>query len=168
MHIDLNSCFATVEQQAYPHLRGKPVVIAAYKTDRGCVLSPSIEAKKLGIKTGMRVFEAKQICPGVIVRDTDPAMVRDVHSKFMKIFEDYSPRVVPKSIDEAVIDFSPVFSKTNNLVLVGKEIKERLRLEVGEWISCNVGISTNRFLAKLAASLHKPDGFWILLITKIY
>lgn len=158
MHIDLNSCFATVEQQAYPHLRGKPVVIAAYKTDRGCVLSPSIEAKKLGIKTGMRVFEAKQICPGVIVRDTDPAMVRDVHSKFMKIFEDYSPRVVPKSIDEAVIDFSPVFSKTNNLVLVGKEIKERLRLEVGEWISCNVGISTNRFLAKLAASLHKPDG----------
>src|SRR3989339_840987 len=86
MHVDLNSCFATVEQQAYPHLREKPVVIAAYKTDRGCILSPSIEAKKLGIKTGMRVFEAKQIYSHVIVRDTDPAMVRDVNSKFMKIF----------------------------------------------------------------------------------
>lgn len=158
MHVDLNSCFATVEQQAYPHLRGKPVVVAAYKTDRGCILSPSIEAKKLGIKTGMRVFEAKQIFPDVIVRDTDPSMVRDVHGKFMKIFEDYSPKVIPKSIDEAVIDFSPVFSRTDNLITVGQEIKKRLRLEIGEWISCNVGIGPNRFLAKLAASLHKPDG----------
>lgn len=158
IHIDLNSCFATIEQQAYPHLRGKPVVIAAYKTDKGCILSPSIEAKKLGIKTGMRVFEAKQIYPNVIVRDTDPLLVRDVHSKFMKIFQDYSPKVTPRSIDEAVIDFSPVFSKTTNLIAIGKEIKNRMRKEIGEWISCSVGIATNRFLAKLATSLHKPDG----------
>ena len=109
MHVDLNSCFATAEQQAYPHLRGKPLVIAAYKTDHGCILSPSIEAKKLGIKTGMKVFEAKQICPNVIIRDTNTDMVRDVNLKFMKIFEDYSPCVIPKSIDEAIIDFSPSF-----------------------------------------------------------
>ena len=101
VHVDLNSCFATVEQQAHPSLRGKPVVIAAYVTDRGCILSPSIEAKKLGIKTGMKVYEAKKIYPNVIVRDTDPIIVRDVHSKFMKIFGDYSPHVIPKSIDEA-------------------------------------------------------------------
>ncbi len=158
MHVDLNSCFATVEQQAYPHLRGKPLVIAAYKTDHGCILSPSIEAKKLGIKTGMKVFEAKQICPNVIIRDTNTDMVRDVNLKFMKIFEDYSPCVIPKSIDEAIIDFSPVFSKTTDLIMIGKEIKNRIRCEIGEWISCNIGIATNRFLAKLAASLHKPDG----------
>jgi DNA polymerase-4 len=158
MHIDLNSCFATVEQQSHPHLRGKPVVVAAYKTDRGCILSPSIEAKKLGIKTGMRVYEAKQIYPGVIVRDTDPMMVRDVHSRFMKIFYDYSPKVIPKSIDEAVIDFSPVFSKTTDLISIGKEIKNRMKGEIGDWILCNIGIATNRFLAKLASSLHKPDG----------
>ncbi len=158
MHVDLNSCFATIEQQAYPHLRGKPIVIAAYKTDKGCILSPSIEAKKLGIKTGMRVFEAKQIYSNIIVRNTDPELVRDVNSKFMKIFQDYSPKVIPKSIDEAIIDFSPVFSETTDLITIGKEIKSRLRKEIGEWISCNVGIATNRFLAKLAASLHKPDG----------
>jgi len=158
MHIDLNSCFATVEQQAHPHMRGKPVIVAAYKTDRGCILSPSIEAKKLGIKTGMRVYEAKQICPNVIIRDTDPILVRDVHSKFMKIFDDYSPYVIPKSIDEAVIDFSPVFSKTTDLIVIGKEIKDRMKKEIGEWIFCNIGIATNRFLAKLASSLHKPDG----------
>ncbi len=158
MHIDLNSCFATVEQQAYPHLRGKPVIIAAYKTDKGCILSPSIEAKKVGIKTGMRVFEAKQICPSVIVRNTDPAMVRDVNLRFMKILKDYSPKVIPKSIDEAIIDFSPVFSKITDLIITGKEIKNRIRKEIGEWISCNIGIATNRFLAKLASSLHKPNG----------
>lgn len=158
VHVDLNSCFATVEQQAHPSLRGKPVVIAAYVTDRGCILSPSIEAKKLGIKTGMKVYEAKKIYPNVIVRDTDPIIVRDVHSKFMKIFGDYSPHVIPKSIDEAIIDFSPVFSKTTDLVKIGKEIKNRMRQEIGDWISCNIGIATNRFLAKTAASLHKPDG----------
>ncbi len=158
MHIDLNSCFATIEQQAYPHLRGKPVIIAAYKTDKGCILSPSIEAKKLGIKTGMRVFEAKQIYPDVIVRDTDPTMVRDVNLKLMKIFQDYSPYVVPKSIDEAIINFTPVLSRTVDLIVIGKEIKTRIREQIGEWISCNIGVATNRFLAKLAASLHKPDG----------
>lgn len=158
MHIDLNSCFATIEQQAHPHLRGKPLVIAAYPTPSGCILAPSIEAKKLGIKTGMRVFEAKQICPNIIVRDTDLIMVRDVNSKFMKIFQDYSPQVIPKSIDEAIIDFSPVLSKMTDLIVVGREIKNRMRKEIGDWISCNIGISTNRFLAKTAASLHKPDG----------
>lgn len=158
MHVDLNSCFATVEQQAHPHLRGKPVVVAAYVTDKGCILSPSIEAKKLGIKTGMRVYEAKQIYPNVIVCDTDPDMVRDVNSKLMKIFQDYSPNVIPKSIDEAIIDFAPVFSNTIDLIKIGQEIKYRIKKEIGEWILCNVGISTNRFLAKLASSLHKPDG----------
>lgn len=158
MYIDMNSCFATIEQQAYPHLRGKPMVVAAYKTDRGCILSPSVEAKKLGIKTGMRVFEAKQICPKVIVRDTDPVMVRDVSQKFIKIFNDYSPRVIPKSIDEALIDFYPIFSKRQDLTAVGRKIKQRIRTEIGEWISCSVGIATNRFLAKLGSSLHKPDG----------
>ena len=158
MHVDLNSCFATVEQQAHPHLRGKPVVVAAYITDKGCILSPSIEAKKLGIKTGMRVYEAKQIYPNVIVCDTDPDMVRDVNSKLMKIFQDYSPNVIPKSIDEAIIDFAPVFSNTIDLMEIGRKIKDRIKKEIGEWMLCNVGISTNRFLAKLASSLHKPDG----------
>lgn len=158
MHIDLNSCFATVEQQAHPHLRGKPIVIAAYPTNGGCILASSIEAKKLGIKTGMRVYEAKQIYPNVVICDTDPIMVRDVHSKFMKIFQDYSPKVIPKSIDEAIIDFSPVLSKTTDLIAIGNEIKNRIRKEIGDWISCNIGIATNRFLAKLASSLHKPNG----------
>src|SRR3990167_8444433 len=111
MHVDLNSCFATVEQQANPHLRGKPIVIAAYTTSNGCVLAPSIEAKKYGIKVGMRVRDARLLYKDVIVRDPDPQLVRDVHIKFVKIFMDYSPFVYTKSIDEVVVEFrgSPVF-----------------------------------------------------------
>jgi DNA polymerase IV len=159
MHIDLNSCFATVEQQANPLLRGRPLAIAAYTGPGGCVISPSIEAKRHGVKVGMTVRDAKLLCPEIEVRPPDPPKYRSVHSQFAKIFKDYSPTVTPKSIDEAVIDFSEsrvLFTKS--LVEIGREIKDRMRKEIGEWISCSIGIAPNRFLAKLAASLHKPDG----------
>jgi DNA polymerase-4 len=164
MHLDLNSCFASIEQQANPHLRDKPLVVAAYASPGGCIVSPSIEAKKLGIRVGMTVREAKLISRSVIVREPDPMLVRDVHLKFRKIFADYSPTVIPKSIDEAVIDFGQTSARVLNrgLIAIAKEIKSRLRLEIGEWISCSVGIATNRFLAKLAASLHKPDGLDVI------
>ncbi len=162
MHIDLNSCFATVIQQAYPHLRGKPIAIAAYTTPNGCILAPSIEAKRYGIKTGMTVREGKLLCPDLFVRGSDPVLIRDVHVKFRAICRDYSPDVAPKSIDEIVIDFHGMEHLSLDLVAIGKEIKRRFRAEIGEWISCNVGIAPNRFLAKLAAGLHKPDGLDVI------
>ncbi len=183
MHIDLNSCFATAEQQANPHLRGKPIVVAAYETDNGCVLSPSIEAKRYGIKTGMRVKEAKELYPGVVVRSPDPPKYRDIHIRFIQILENYSPYVSPRSIDEAVIDFSwlnrhceersdeAIFinkdrhalrARDDILLQIAQNIKRRIREKIGEWISCSIGISTNHFLAKLAAGLHKPDGLDVI------
>jgi len=163
MHIDLNSCFAEVVQQANIQLRGKPMVVAAYPSPGGCILSPSIEAKKLGIKTGMRVGDAKKIYPGVIVRESDPEMIRDVSGKFMRICHDYSPDVAPKSIDELVINFAELDDyHKKSLVEIGAEIKKRFLQEIGDWIFCNVGIATNRFLAKLASSLHKPDGLDVI------
>src|SRR3990167_1413862 len=126
MHIDLNSCFATVEQQANIHLRGRPLVVAAYPTNGGGILSPSIEAKKLGIKTGMRVGDARSIYPDLIVRESDPEMIRDVSGKFMKICADYSPDVTPKSIDELVINFTGLESyHKKTLIQIGREIKTR-------------------------------------------
>src|SRR3712207_5811397 len=90
MHVDLNSCFATIEQQANPLLRGKPIVVAAYTGPGGCVVAPSIEAKQYGIKTGMTVRDARLLCPAVIVRPPDPAKYRYVHLLFRRIFRDYS------------------------------------------------------------------------------
>jgi DNA polymerase IV len=123
------------------------------------VVAPSIEAKQYGIKTGMQVWEAKLLYPKVIIRTPDPAKYRAVHLQFRTIFTDYSPAVSPKSIDEAVIDFTDTAALYNrSLTEIGREIKRRFREEIGEWMSCSIGIGTNRFLAKLAASLKKPDG----------
>ncbi len=162
MHIDLDSCFATIEQQANPLLRGKPLVVAAYSTPNGCVLSPSIEAKRYGIKTGMPVRDARLLCGNIIVRTPDPPKYRDVHTKFKKIFNDYSPNVSPRSIDEAIIDFANTPALIRGLESIGQEIKRRMRREIGEWISCSIGISTNRFLAKMGAGLNKPDGLTLI------
>jgi DNA polymerase-4 len=159
LHMDLNSAFTTIEQQANPLLRGKPLVVAAYNSPGGCVLAASIEAKRFGIKTGMRVRDAKLLYRDLIVRTPDPTKYRAVHLMFLRILEDYSPNVTPKSIDEAVIDFTetlPLFRRS--LSDIGAEIKERFKTEIGEWIFCSIGIGPNRFLAKLGASMHKPDG----------
>ncbi|MDE2589144.1 MAG: DNA polymerase IV, partial [Patescibacteria group bacterium] len=150
LHIDLNSCFATLEAQCSPLSRGRPLVVAAYDSPGGCVVAPGIEAKKLGIKTGMSVRDARILCPDVIVRTPHPTIYRDAHMKFKKIFMDYTPDVTPKSIDEAVLDFTRINNQVlfkKSLIDIGLEIKKRIRLEIGSHVSCNVGIGTNRFLA---------------------
>jgi DNA polymerase-4 len=162
MHIDLNSCFATIEQQANPLLRGKPLVVAAYSTPNAFILTPSIEAKQVGIKMGMQVRDALEVYPDVVVRTPNPTMYRDVHTRFKKIFQDYTPDVTPKSIDEAVLDFRPLANLKPDLIQIAREIKLRMKQEIGIWIRCSAGISTNMFLAKLAASLHKPDGLTMI------
>lgn len=163
MHIDLNSCFATVEQQANPLLRGKPLVVSAYKTDYGCVLAPSIEAKRFGITVGMRVKDARLLYPKILVLTPDPPKYRWVYKQFTKLFRQYTPNVHPKSIDEAVLymEGTPAL-QTMSMEAIGLEIKRRMREEIGDWLKCNVGIATNAFLAKTAASLHKPDGLDII------
>lgn len=162
MHVDLNSCFASIEQQSRPHLRGRPIAVAAYTTPNACVLAPSIEAKKHGIKVGNNVREAREKCPDIIILEPDPEKYRVIHKKFIQILMEYSSIVTPKSIDEAVVDFSDRAFDKLDLELIGREIKHRLKTEIGECILCNVGIGTNRFLAKTAAGLHKPDGLDIL------
>ena len=159
MHIDLNSCFATVEQQANPLLRGKPIAIAAYATPSGCILAASVEAKTYGVKTGMRVREGKLAYPRLIILPTDPEKYRNVHISLRKILNDYTNDFVPKSIDEFVLNFDgyPILEK-KNMFQIATEIKQRIKKEIGEWITVSVGIAPNRFLAKTASNLRKPDG----------
>lgn len=160
MHIDLNSCFASIEQQANPGLRGKPVAVGAYTTPGGCVLTASREAKALGIDTGMRVGEARAICPTLIVLPPDPWKYRHVNRKLLAILKSYSSDVEVKSIDEMVVNFlhTPALSGEATMVMVGNEIKKRIKEEIGDWLTVSVGIAPNRYLAKIGAGLHKPDG----------
>lgn len=164
MHIDLNSCFATVEQQARPMLRGKPVAIANRRTDKTSIVTASYEAKAMGVKVGMKVREARIICPDLVVLESDPSKYRYVYHRLLDIMKDYSAHVTMKSIDEGVIDFhnTTVQMQGRDLVEIGYEIKQRLKDEIGVWMRCNIGIATNRFLAKTAAGLHKPDGLDVI------
>lgn len=160
MHIDLNSCFATVEQQARPMLRGRPVAIVNRRTEHTMIVTASYEAKALGVGLGMSVKEAKRLAPDLVALESDPAKYRYVYHKMMSIMRDYSSHITMKSIDEGIIDFHQTSDdiRDRSLEDIGMEIKQRLRNEIGVAMRCNVGIATNRFLAKTAANLHKPDG----------
>jgi DNA polymerase IV len=158
MHIDLNSCFASVEQQANPTLRGRPIAVAAYTSPNGCILAASVEAKKLGIATGLRVREGKSLCPDLIILPPDPPKYRFIHLQLRKLLSCYSSDIVPKSIDEFILDFKNYPGFTNGLISTGREIKAKIKRHVGDWLTVSVGIGPNRFLAKQASNLKKPDG----------
>ncbi len=128
------------------------------------IITASYEAKAMGVKLGMRVRDAKKLCPDLIWLESDPPKYRYVYHKLLDIMNDYSAHVRMKSIDEGVIDFTDTTEMIAKraIVDIGQEIKQRLRDEVGSAMRCNVGIGTNRFMAKMAASLHKPDGLDVI------
>src|SRR6202171_2203050 len=104
--VDLNCAFASIEQQHDPSLRGRPLAIAAYNTDAATIVSSSREARDLGIKTGMRVFEAKAIFPGIVVMEPNPPRYRAVSDRLMEIIERHTPDILRMSIDEASVNLA--------------------------------------------------------------
>ncbi|HLB66127.1 MAG TPA: hypothetical protein VJJ78_00825 [Candidatus Saccharimonadales bacterium] len=163
MHIDLNACYAMLEQQANPLIRNKPVGIAAYGTSGGFILAASYEAKRLGIGL-MRVREARELCPNIIILTPDPEKYFDAHRRFRKVLLKYTDKVTPKSIDEFIVDFGGSLAVQNgqSLVDIGHQIKRDIKKALGDYVTVNVGIAPNRFLAKVAAGLNKPDGLDII------
>lgn len=164
MHIDLNSCFASVEQQSRPLLRGRPVAIVNRATEHTALVTASYEAKALGVQPLMKLRDAKRLAPDLVAIESDPAKYKFVYRKLLAIMQDYSAHVTMKSIDEGIIDFkqAPFSVQQRGLEAIGYEIKQRIKDEIGIAMCCNIGIATNRFLAKTAASLHKPDGLDII------
>jgi DNA polymerase IV len=157
--IDLNCAFASIEQQQDPALRGRPLAIAAYATNAATIVSSSREARDLGIKTGMKVFEARSIFPQVLVREPNPPLYRTASDRLIEIMERHSPDVLRMSIDEASMNLAG----TPNLVRLGPEgvgraIKKAIRAEIGECVTASVGVSTSIWMAKQASNLDKRDG----------
>lgn len=163
MHIDLNSCYAIIEQQANRLLRGKPVGVAAYTSPRGFIIASSYEARRLGIKM-MQIQEARKLAPDIVILTPDPEKYFDAHRRFKEVLLRYTSDVTPKSIDEFVVDFSgsPAIKQGKSLVDIGQQIKEDIRKSLGEYVTVNIGIAPNRFLAKVAAGLDKPDGLDVI------
>ncbi len=159
LHIDFNSYFATVEQQANPRLRGKPIgVTGGDRMKRTVIGAASVEAKKFGVKTGMQIWEARKLCPEIILVPGDSDKYLETTKRFLNIIKDYSPCVEIFSIDEVFLETKDCYSPLD----LAMTIKKRIQSEVGEWITCSIGISYNKIMAKLAGSLYKPDGLVVI------
>lgn len=162
LFIDMNSFFATCEQQVNYWLRGRPVGVCVYTGKFGCIISPSIEAKAKGIKLGLRLNEAMQICPDLVPLETNPQRYREFHLKIMVVLKKYCEDVIPKSIDEAIVDITDYSLIYKNPVELARKIKADIKKEAGDWMKCSIGIAPNAFLAKLASNLKKPDGLTVI------
>ena len=165
IHLDLDAFFASVEQRDNPAYRGKPLIVGGISggkgnSNRGVVCAASYESRKYGVHAGMPIWEARQKCPqGIFVPSQMNKYLR-ASKKFFQICSDYTPLIEPLSIDELFLDVSGCESLFGSSEIIGRKIKERVYQELGLKIS--VGIAENKFLAKIATNLGKPDGFYII------
>jgi len=162
LHVDMNSYFASCEQQADPYLRGKPIVVSGKPNTRSVIASASKEAKKLGIKSAMSTWEAKKICPSLIFVPGQPEKYIAITKKLFEIFQNYTPYVEFFSVDEAFLDVTATKFLFEGEIEIAKKIKKSILQEIGEYLTCSVGISFNKLLAKLGSDLKKPDGLFII------
>lgn len=162
LFLDLNSYFASVEQQDNPRLRGRPVAVVPMMTDGTCAIAASAEAKKYGIKTGTKIYEAKRMCPDLVcVLARHDAYVA-YHEKVLSEVIKHTPIDKVWSIDELSSRLPPNKRNRDAAVAVAQRIKQGLRDNVGEYIKASIGIAPNGFLAKVATDMQKPDGLVVL------
>ncbi|MFH1405491.1 MAG: DNA polymerase IV [Patescibacteria group bacterium] len=162
LHIDMNSYFASVEQQANPFLCGKPIAITGKKLERSVVCTASLEAKKLGVKTAMSTWEAKRICPSLIFVAGDPEKYSEITHRFNAIFEEFTDYVEQFSVDESFLDITDCAKDYTGAVFIAQMIRARLQETCGEKITASIGIASNKLLAKLASEQVKPNGLTVV------
>lgn len=162
LHVDFDSYFASCEQHFNPNLRNKPIGVTA-ENGRTCIIAASKEAKKFGIKTGTRTWEANQLCPSIIYVKGDFDRYLDITKKFVEICSLYSPLVEVFSLDEVFIDMTSTMHLFGNDVhLLVKKFKKQIADEISPVTTVSIGASYNKLLAKLASGLNKPDGFMVI------
>lgn len=158
MHLDANAFFASVEQQANPELRGKPIAVIG--RGRTIVTTASYEARAFGVKTGMNTWQAKQACPHIIFVVGDNRKYTYTSAEIMKMMLDYTPLVEVFSIDEAWMDTTHSLAIFGSAENIAYQLKARIRHRFG--ITCSIGIAPNKLLAKLASDMKKPDGLTVI------
>ena len=159
LHIDMDAFFAAVEQRDHEEYRGKPVIVGGLGP-RGVVSTASYEARKFGVHSAMAMATARKRCPGAVFLPGDHARYRDVSRQIFSILARYSPVIEPLSIDEGFLDLTGMERLMGNPRAYGEDIKRAVREETG--LTASVGIAPNKFLAKLASDLEKPDGLVVI------
>lgn len=162
MFVDMNSFFPSCEQQVNYWLRGRPVGVCVYTGQHGSVIALSKEAKAKGIKAA-RLSEVMKYHPDFVPLETNPNRYREFHKRIMKVLRSFSNEVIPFSIDEAAIDFSSYQLVYKDMEQLAQDIKKKIKKDVGDFMTCSIGVAPNEFLAKLGTELQKPDG--LIMIT---
>jgi DNA polymerase-4 len=158
LFVDMNSYFASVEQDARPELRGRPVAIVPMMADSTCCLAASYEAKAVGVKTGVNVGEAKRMCPELVLVEARHELYVQYHHRIVEAVESCLPVTAVMSIDEMACRLMGRERPLLAAMELGRKVKARIRERVGPMIRSSVGLATNRYLAKVASDMEKPDG----------
>src|SRR3984893_15383972 len=164
LFLDLNAFFASCEQQENPALRGKPVIVVQTPTDSACAIAASYAAKSFGIKTGTLVREARRLCPAVVAVQANHRLYTDYHDRILKAVDTCLPGEKVCSIDEVACRLMGTERQIPSARELALKVKRSLRDQVGECLTCSIGIAPNVFLGKVGSDLQKPDG--LVVITK--
>ncbi|HEY5056687.1 MAG TPA: DNA polymerase [Acidobacteriaceae bacterium] len=167
LYIDLNSFFASVEQQLHPQYRNRPLAVVPTKADTTCCIAASYEAKALGIKTGTQVGEARRICPEIVLIEGDHAVYAEYSHKIAAAVERCCPVAHTPSIDEMVCQLMGREQEPPRARQIALAIKQAIKDDVGETMRCSIGMAPNRYLAKIASDMQKPDGLIGLLPSQL-
>jgi DNA polymerase-4 len=167
LHIDLNSFFASVEQQLHPEFRGKPVGVCGTMADTGALIAASYEAKALGVKTLTKVAEARRLIPDIILVDGSHSKYAEFSHNIAKAVERVCPVAHTPSIDEMVCQLIGRERNPPAARRISLDIKQAIKDDVGETLRCSIGMAPNRYLAKIASDMQKPDGLIGLLPSQL-
>lgn len=159
MHVDMDAFFASVEQLDHPEYKGHPVIVGGLSS-RGVVATASYEARKFGVHSAMPISRAKKLCPQGIFVYPNMARYKEISHIIHKVMEEFTPIIEPLSLDEAFLDVTGITHKFTGPKALGRAIKDRVFEETGLIISA--GLAPNKFLAKLASDLDKPDGLVVI------
>ncbi|MGE0753941.1 MAG: impB/mucB/samB family protein [Alphaproteobacteria bacterium] len=162
LYIDFNSYFASVEQQRDPSLRNRPIAVVPVMTDATCAIAASYEAKAFGIKTGTPIYEAKKRCPEIVCVQANHEHYVDTHNRIINEVNNHIPVSQVCSIDEVACKLMKNEQSAGQISRIAASIKHCLRENIGEYIRCSIGVAPNKYLAKVATDMQKPNGFTIL------
>lgn len=161
-HLDMDSYFASVEQQCNPRLRGLPIGITGKPTERTIIVTASREGKRYGLKAGMPVWEAQKLCPRLVLVPGDGTRYLATTQRFLDILKRFTPRIEVSSIDEVYMDVTQEVPRHGGPVEMAQTIQRAFRQELGAYITATIGIADNKTFAKLIGKRFKPNGIGVV------
>ncbi|MGJ8656431.1 MAG: DNA polymerase Y family protein [Akkermansiaceae bacterium] len=162
LFIDFDAYFASVEQHFEPSLRGRPVGVVPVMAESSCCIAASYEAKRMGVKTGTRVSEAREICPGIVIVPARPELYVRTHHRAIEIVERCIHVEKVLSIDEMWAWLPYNWRREEKIAEVAGAIKREMLAEFSDALTCSIGVGPNRWLAKMASKMRKPDGYMVI------